>query len=362
MKTFNDCPRRVFTSEVVKPADVRPRFEGFEVIGTFNPAAIEFNEGVALLIRVVERPAETRDGSIALPYWDHDQGNVAIEWQRRADVEVLDPRIVRLKSNGNIRLTFISWLLVAFSRDGLTIDRFGENSFMPLATYETFGVEDPRLTRFEDRFYFTYVAVSRHGIATALASTADFETFERHGIIFPPENKDVVIFPEQIDGNFWALHRPNPNAHLSQPEIWIACSPDLLHWGGHEPLIGNSAAWANVKVGAGTPPIRTREGWLSLYHGHIGPQPEAHESAGIGEYAAAALLQKLDDPRKIVGMSCKPVMRAEASFERQGYLPNIVFPTALLGRGDWVDVYYGAADTVTGVTRYCLNDLLDTVR
>ncbi len=362
MNSFKDCPRRVFTNELVRPADVRPHFEGFEVIGTFNPGAIEFNDHVALLIRVVERPAETRDGFVALPYWNHDTGKVAIDWQRLTEVDILDPRIVRLKANGNVRLTFISWLLVAFSRDGLTLDRFGDNSFMPATAYETFGVEDPRLTRFEDRFYFTYVAVSRHGIATALASTLDFETFERHGIVFPPENKDVVLFPEQINGEFWALHRPNPNAHFSHPEIWIARSPDLLHWGGHEPLIGNSAAWANVKVGAGTPPIRTREGWLSLYHGHIGPKQEAQESDDIGEYAAAALLQKLDDPRRIIGMSSKPVMRAEASFETQGYLPNIVFPTALIDRGDGLNVYYGAADTVTGVTRYNLDDLLKSVR
>jgi beta-1,2-mannobiose phosphorylase / 1,2-beta-oligomannan phosphorylase len=359
MNSSKECPRRIFTRELVNPADVQPHFEGFEVIGTFNPGAIEFDDGVVLLIRVVERAAEAREGFVALPYWDHDQGRVAIDWQRLTDVEVIDPRIVRLKANGNIRLTFISWLIVAFSRDGRTIDRFGSGRFVPNMQYETFGVEDPRLTRFDDRYYFTYVAVSRHGIATALASTLDFETFERHGIVFPPENKDVVLFPEQIDGRFWALHRPNPNAHLSQPEIWIACSPDLLHWGGHEPLLGNRAAWAHVKVGGGTPPIRTPHGWLSLYHGHIGPK---HEAGDIGEYAAATLLQDLRDPRSIVGVSSGPVMRASADFEKQGYLPNIVFPTALLKRGDWLDVYYGAADTATGVTRYRLEDLLETVR
>lgn len=362
MNNANAIPHRVFTRELVKPADVRPHFEGFEVLGTFNPGAIEFEGGVALLIRVVERPAEIRDGFIALPYWRHDKGSVAIDWQRLADVDVIDPRIVRLKASGHLRLTFISWLLAAFSRDGLTIDRFGNSPFSPNTPHETFGVEDPRLTRFGDRFYFTYVAVSPHGIATALASTGDFQSFERHGIIFPPENKDVVLFPEQIDGQFWALHRPNPNAHFSPPEIWIARSPDLLHWGGHEPLLGNVASWANVKVGGGTPPVRTRHGWLSLYHGHIGPDQHAQQADGIGEYAAATLLQELHDPRKVVEVSPEPVMRAEADFEKRGYLPNIVFPTALLHRGDWLDVYYGAADTVTGVTRYALDDLLETVR
>jgi predicted GH43/DUF377 family glycosyl hydrolase len=126
-------------------------------------------------------------------------------------------------------------------------------------------------------------------------------------------------------------------------------------------LLGSEAAWASVKVGGGTQPIRTPRGWLSLYHGHIRPHRSAHQTGDIGEYAAATLLQDLSDPRKIVGLSSGPVMRAEADFEKHGYLPNIVFPTALLQRGDYLDVYYGAADSVTGMTRYTLDDLLATV-
>ena len=362
LSEFRSNPRRILTRILMSPADVRPQFDGFEVIGTFNPAAIEFEQGVVLLIRIVERPMETRDGFIALPYWDHETGSIAVAWRPLADVDVIDPRIVRIKSSGHLRLTFISWILVAYSRDGLTIDRFGNSPFLPTTPYETFGVEDPRLAKLRDRFYFTYVAVSRHGIATALASTTDFQSFERHGIIFPPENKDVILFPEETDGHFWALHRPNPNAYFSQPEIWIARSPDLLHWGSHERLLGSEAAWASAKVGGGTPPIRTPRGWLSLYHGHIRPHREAQQAREIGEYAAATLLQDLDDPRKIVGLSSGPVMRAEADFEKSGYLANIVFPTALLRRGDYLDVYYGAADSVTGVTRYALDDLLATVQ
>jgi len=351
-------PRRILTRPLVKPGDVRPQFEGFEVIGTFNPAAIEFADGVALMIRVVERPIETRTGFIALPYWDHHRGQIAIDWRPLDEVEVVDPRIVRLKPSGHVRLTFISWLLPAFSRDGLTIDRFGDSGMLPATNYETFGIEDPRLARFDDRLYITYVAVSPHGIVTALASTADFQAFERHGIIFCPENKDVILFPEKVDGHYVAFHRPNANARFAQPEIWLARSPDLLHWGRHERLLGSEAGWATVKVGGGTPPIRTSRGWLSLYHGHIGPENADAERGDIGRYAAATLLQSLDDPARIVGLSPQPVMVAEADFERSGYLPNIVFPTAMLRRGDQVDVYYGAADTATGVVRYSLEDLL----
>jgi predicted GH43/DUF377 family glycosyl hydrolase len=355
-------PKRILTRLLVNPGDIRPQFDGFEVIGAFNPAAIEYNDGVALLIRVVERPTETRDGFIALPYYDYERGQIAIEWRSLDEVELVDPRIVRLKPSGHIRLTFISWLLAAFSQDGLQIDRFGSRPMLPATRYEAFGVEDPRLAKFGDRFYFTYVAVSQHGIVTALASTIDFESFERHGIIFCPENKDVILFPEKINGQYVAFHRPNPNARFAQPEIWLARSPDLLHWGAHERLLGSEASWATVKVGGGTPPIRTPRGWLSLYHGHIAPTsstcgPDLNQD-DIGEYAAATLLQSLDNPSHIIGMSPRPIMRAEADFERSGYLRNIVFPTALLHRGEHVDVYYGAADTATGVARYALEDLL----
>lgn len=347
-------PRRIVTRCLLRPTDLQPQFDGFEVIGTFNPAAIEFGDGVVLLVRVAERPAEARQGYVALPYWDWRRGRISVDWRPLNEVEVVDPRIVRLRSSGKLRLTFVSWFLIAFSQDGLVIDRFGQTRMLPQTRYETFGIEDPRLVRFDDRFYFTYVAVSEHGVATALASTDDFQSFERHGIIFCPENRDVVLFPERFDGQYLALHRPTPNAHFSRPEIWIARSPDLLHWGGHERLLGSEAAWATVKIGGGTAPVRTDRGWLSFFHGHIAPE----DTSGVGQYAAATMLLNRDDPRQITGLSPQPIMRAEADFERSGFLPNVVFPTALIRRGDELDVYYGAADTATGVTRYSLDELL----
>jgi predicted GH43/DUF377 family glycosyl hydrolase len=348
---------RIDSRLLVSPADVLPRFDGFEVIGTFNPAAVEFGKGVALLIRVAECPAERRSGHIALPCWDYQRGSIAINWMPHDEVEFIDPRIVRLRRTGHIRLTFVSWLLPAFSRDGFNIDQFGSPIF-PSTRYETFGIEDARLTKVLDRYYFTYVAVSEHGIVTALASTKDFESIERHGIIFCPDNKDVVLFPEMIGGAYIAVHRPNGNARFSQPEIWLARSPDLMHWGRHERLWGNEARWASTKIGGGTPPIRTDRGWLSLYHGHIAPTAEEAARGEIGQYAAASMLQSISDPARVLAVSPSPVMVAETEFETSGYLPNIVFPTAMIRRDAKVDVYYGAADTVSGVARYGLDSLL----
>lgn len=349
--------RRRMTGCLVRPGDIRPRFDGFEVIGAFNPAAVEFGDRIALLIRVAERPAAVRDGFVALPYWDWQRGTVAVDWRSDDQLTRIDPRMVRLKENGNIRLTFISWLLVAFSRDGVTIDSFGSRAFAPSERYESFGVEDPRLTRIGDRFYFTYVAVSGHGVATSLASTADFSSFQRHGIIFCPENKDVVLFPEKIDGQYLAMHRPNVQSHFGSPEIWTARSPDLLHWGEHRRLLGSEVAWATSKIGGGTPPLRTDRGWLSLFHGHVAPGAEG----GVGRYAAAALLLDLERPESFLGTSSRPVMVAEEEFERSGFLPDIVFPTAAVRRDDDLLVYYGAADTSTGVVQYALDDVLGSI-
>src|SRR5210317_686736 len=95
-------PRRILTRCLLRPADVQSQFERFEVIGTFNPAAIEFDDGVVLLVRVAERPTETRQGYVALPYWNWQRGGAAIDWRRDDEVEPIDPRMVRIKSSGQI--------------------------------------------------------------------------------------------------------------------------------------------------------------------------------------------------------------------------------------------------------------------
>ena len=178
--------------------------------------------------------------------------------------------------------------------------------FLPRGELEEFGVEDPRITRLDDRYYFTYVAVSRHGAATALASTEDFATFERHGIIFPPENKDVVLFPERIGGRYAALHRPNPATLFHPPEMWLAWSSNLRDWGGHEPLSFAPAEWESGRVGGGVPPIRTEEGWLEIYHGNRRPARPGE----VGEYTSAALLLDLDNPAKVLKRTREPILLA----------------------------------------------------
>ncbi|MDQ3329448.1 MAG: hypothetical protein M3552_02145 [Planctomycetota bacterium] len=229
--------------------------------------------------------------------------------------------------------------------------------FLPEAESEEYGVEDPRITPLGDRFYVTYVAVSRHGPATALASTTDFRTFERHGIIFCPENKDVVLFPEPIGDSYWALHRPVCGTPFTRPEMWIARSPDVMHWGGHLPLAVSGEEWRSGRVGGGAPPIRVPEGWLVIYHGNRQPA----RPGDVGAYYGGALLLDSNDPTRVMGRMAEPFLTPELDFEVAGFVPNVVFPTGIVRDGESLLVYYGAADACTAVAEFSERELLDAV-
>lgn len=348
--------RRLFNACLLRPEDVQPSHEELEVVGTFNPGAIAVGDETVILVRVAERPREQREGLTGLPRWDPRSG-LTIDWIPNDEIEPLDPRVVQGKRDGLIRLNFISHLLVVRSRDGRSIDSIDGPRFEPQSPYEEFGVEDPRITRIGDTYYFTYVAVSRHGAATALAGTTDFVTFERHGVILCPENKDVVLFPERIDGQYVALHRPNAATPFCTPEMWLARSPDLVHWGDHEYFLGGESGWETGRIGAGTPPIKIDDGWLAIYHGNR--QPAA--PGDVGMYSAGAILLDSDDPRQIIRHTNGSIMEPRADFEREGFVPNVIFPTGVVERGDVLQVYYGAADAFTGVVEFLTSDLLSAL-
>jgi beta-1,2-mannobiose phosphorylase / 1,2-beta-oligomannan phosphorylase len=346
--------RRLHENLLVRPEDMAASRDDFEVIGAFNPGAIEADNQVVLLVRVAERPRERRPGFHALPRWDVERQETAIEWLSDDELEVIDPRVVRVRATGRMRLTFLSHLRVLRSHDGRTVGDFSGPLFGPASETEEFGVEDPRITRIADRYWITYVAVSRHGAATALASTTDFVAFERHGIIFPVENKDVVLFPELIDGHYLALHRPNGATPFTTPEMWIAYSPDLIHWGGHQPLATGESAWETGRIGAGTPPIRTPAGWLEIYHGSQRSSP----GRKVGVYTAAAMLLDAERPHHILARSAEAILVPQAEYERRGFVPDVVFPTGIVQRGDRLLLYYGAADTYSAMVELSLDEVL----
>ena len=164
----------------------------------------------------------------------------------------------------------------------------------------------------------------------------------------------MVLFPERIQGHYVALHRPNPAQHFSPPEMWLATSPDLIHWGGHAPFLGSAGSWDVGRVGAGAPPLRTEAGWLEIYHGNN----RRTSDPGVGIYSAGALLLDLENPRRILAARGE-VLVPETDYEREGFVPNVVFPTGILEQGETVLVYYGAADSTTAVVELRLRDLLE---
>jgi predicted GH43/DUF377 family glycosyl hydrolase len=333
---------RLATHLLLRPEDVPPSHPDWEVIGVFNPGVIRHGDETIILARVAERPREQRAGWTAQPYWSAENG-YAVNWIESKELEADDPRVVRHLQSGLFRLTFVSHLRVARSRDGRQIDSVDDAVLLPAHDWESYGLEDPRITPLDGRYYITYVAVSCHGPATALASTTDFKTFERHGIIFCPENKDVVLFPQKINDRYMALHRPLGGTRFCRPEMWLASSTDCLHWGAHRYLFAGTGDWEGGRVGAGAPPIAVNDGWLEVYHGNRLPKVVGE----IGAYCGGAMLLAKDDPGRVLKVTREPIFEPQSDFEMEGFVANVVFPTAVLEEDDRLLVYYGASD------KYC---------
>lgn len=338
------------------PEQLEPSHPELDVVGVFNPGAAEYSGEVVLLVRVAERPRERRAGYTGLPRFDADRGLV-IDWVPDDELEIVDTRVVRQRRDGLLRLTFLSHLRVVHCGDGGEVRGFGP-ALGPTGTLDEYGLEDPRITELDGRYAITCVTVSSHGVATTLMSTVDFRSFEGHGVIFPPENKDVVLFPERFGGEYAALHRPNGASAFTRPEMWLARSPDLRHWGAHTVLSLNGSGWQSGRVGAGAPPVRTDEGWLEIYHGNRAPQRPGE----VGTYAAGALLLDGDDPARVLRQTHEPFFAPAADFERDGFVADVVFPTGVVQRGGRLLVYYGAADARTAVAFFELEDVLAALR
>lgn len=348
---------------LLRPADISPSSSGLEVIGVFNPGAIRTDDGIALLCRVAESVRETRAGQMPSPRvtFNDDEPKLGIDWFDVADQRG-DPRKV-YRGGGNIRLSFISHLrLVKLSRDGFRVESIDEvPTLFPSDEREEFGIEDPRITAFGDRFYITYVGVGTlTGIATMLASTRDFRTFRRHGIIFPALNKDVVIFPERIGGKHWALHRPVPKLYFTNPNIATAVSPDLEHWGDTRCLFGpNEAGWDSSKIGGGPPPLLTPKGWLVIYHGVQLLQPEDN----VGRYCVGAALLDAANPLHVLARTEEPLLVPEQDYELTGFVDNVLFPTGIVQNSpDTILLFNGVADTGVSVIELSLDDIFEALR
>ncbi len=382
---------RLPQNPLITARDVKPSLPTLEVVSVFNAAAARVGNEIMLLLRVAERrrsdiepgsdavtldldqphpilrplpPHYRKEELIGMAFLDTRDGPprvvVAYIPTNLPGLDLRDPRSIRYRNaTGNLRMTNegyidflaqISHLRVARSTDGVsfTIDEIA--AIAPHTDMEEYGVEDPRATFIDGEWHITYVSVSRWGITTSLATTTDFRSFQRQGVIFLPDHKDVVIFPEKVRGRYVALTRPMPQSFSRIFGVWIAFSDDLLSWGGHEPLaLPRWEYWDELRTGASTVPFRVDDGWLELYHG----------VDRNTRYAMGALLLDADDPRKVLARSAQPILEPFEPFERTGLFNETIFSCGHVDLGDGrIRMYYGAADSVIAAADFDVHDIV----
>lgn len=219
---------------------------------------------------------------------------------------------------------------------------------------EIWGIEDPRITYVPEleQYAVAYTSFARGGPGVSLALTKDFRSFERFGVIMPPEDKDAALLPRRING-YWALiHRPmtTTGAHM-----WISYSPDLRHWGSHKVILEarRGGWWDANKIGLCSPPIRTPKGWLMIYHG-------VRQTASGSIYRLGLALFDLEHPEICLKRGGSWVFGPEAPYERVGDVNDVVFPCGqtIDADGDTMHLYYGAADSTVAVATGSIRCLL----
>jgi len=329
---------RMAGGPIVTVGHVKPSRPDFQVVGAFNAGVAELGGEVILLLRVAEMPLQPESGAVLVPMLD-EQGKQLTLVRLSADdpnYDFADSRVIKGRDGSYAYLTSMSHLRIARSQDGEHFVVDEAPALFPTGEDEAWGIEDPRITQMEGTYYITYSAVSSRGVGVGLATTRDFVSFERKGLILPPENKDAMFFPERIGGKYYMLHRPVPRS-IGAPEMWIAESPDLLHWGRHRYLMGlRPGHWDGGRIGGGAVPIRTDRGWLVLYHG----------ADSDSRYCMGAALLDLEDPGRVLARSRVPILAPEADYEVNGFFGKVVFSCGVILAGDTVRMYYGAADEV----------------
>jgi len=251
-------------------------------------------------------------------------------------------------------------LHVGWSDDGLDwhiepqpIAFAGEDPTADLAEY----AYDPRVCRIDSTYYITWCG-GHNGPTIGVSSTEDFEQFKRLENAFLPYNRNGVLFPRRIQGNFLMLSRPSDDGHTPFGDIYLSRSPDMCHWGMHRLVMRKGGAeqgqwWQRTKVGAGPTPIETDEGWLMLYHGVM-------DTCNGFVYSMGAALLDRDQPWKVLYRTNQHILTPEADYEVSGHVPNVVFPCAALcdASQDRLAIYYGAADTSSCVAYAHLSELI----
>ena len=260
-------------------------------------------------------------------------------------------------------LTGISHLTAARSANGIDGWAIDPRPLLAPAdgiASEQWGFEDPRVVFVPEleRWVITCTAYGPAGPAVFLATTEDFTTVERHGIVRHPDDKNAALLPERIDGKWILFHRPKTEYGGARGEILLSRSPDLVSWSAPEQVLQprRGSWWDSLRIGIGPPPLRTEHGWLLIYHG-------VKQTVSGSIYRVGLALTDLDEPTRLLHRLPQWVLAPLAPYEREGDVPNTVFPCGLVhdqDRGE-IRLYYGAADTTICLATALLDDLLDAL-
>lgn len=254
----------------------------------------------------------------------------------------------------------IPFIYLGHSQDGISwnfdphriefTDENGKPS-MPVYAY------DPRLVKIEDVYYLIWCQ-DFYGASIGMARTKDFKTFTRLENPFLPFNRNAVLFPRKVHGNFMMLSRPSDSGHTPFGDIFLSESPDLVYWGKHRHVMGkNPEWWESLKIGGGAAPIETSEGWLLFYHG-------VSQTCNGYVYSIGGAILDIEDP-SIVKYRCSTfLITPEQWYEERGFVPNVCFPCATIHDPDTgkIAIYYGAADSYVALAFTELDEIIDYIK
>jgi predicted GH43/DUF377 family glycosyl hydrolase len=332
------------------------------ILGAFNPGMTRLPNGnLLLMVRVAEALTNPiHDGHIHALRWD-DGGYARDPWPLDL-VDTSDPRKFMMRSAGwkVMALTSLSWLLpVELSADGRAVVAVHyDRAIVPRASYQCYGVEDARISRVGERWLMTTCSVSPERHSTTLYSSDDALDWQLEGIVLDHQNKDMLIFEGLVGDKYWAQTRPLGDLYFAYPpdspwragpSINLATSPDALHWKPYDKpgIRPHAATLATARMGGGAPPIRTAQGWLSLWHG-------VEPSGVIGIYRTYWSLLDRDDPSIVLRTSDAPLIEPDATLtdplKDLMYIDNVVFTTGIVDAGDHYIVASGEADLACRIT------------
>jgi predicted GH43/DUF377 family glycosyl hydrolase len=376
-------PKPFYRRVIASPEDYDSLSNQCEVIGAFNPGAVMIkNKGkleTLLMVRVTESPiinlTNLYKNKVFLPYFrilNKVRTKLEMGFDEISYNEILSEgkKEVFLK-DGTARLKHISLpRFLRLDKEGNMLDKQQNPALYPAFEYERFGMEDFRITPFEDgRFILTYVSPHRDfGVSTPFLITRDFKEYKH----FPEDNtprpimtgiKDVIVFPEKLPSPskteiinkyqkiYSGFIRPNSFYEVSKPGIWISYSPDLIHWGQNHRLTMSK----NGEVsGSGTPAIKVKDCWVSAYH-------ETTKNFK-GEYVYKTKLMKINYNESWKDFKSSNVLLDREDYlnilPESGYVPNIVFTSGITNNEGIITLYSGIDDTWTVMDKFYEEDLV----